>query len=123
MNTRIFGRERIDGHRRKRYAGAEMESQNVGKRHVTTVRAKGQLTIPASVRDAVRLEDGDPVEVELVEGGILLRPLKMIDATQAWFWTPEWQEGERRAEAELAAGRGEHFESGEELLAALSERS
>ena len=81
-----------------------MESRTVGKGHVTNVRAKGQITIPADVRQAARLEEGDPVEVEIVEDGILLRPMKLIDASQAWFWTPEWQEGERKADAEIAAG-------------------
>ena len=98
-----------------------MESQTVGKGHVTTMRAKGQLTIPADVRDTAHLEEGDPIEI--VDGGILLRPLKLIDATQAWFWTPEWQEGERRAEAQIAAGSRERFASEEEFLAALRERT
>ena len=96
-----------------------MESRTVGKGHVTTVRAKGQLTIPADVRDAVHLEEGDPVEVEIVEGGILLRPLKLIDAAQAWFWTPEWQAGEREASAERAAGQGTTYESSEDFLDSL----
>jgi len=99
-----------------------MESRTVGKGHVTNVRAKGQITIPADVRQAARLEEGDPVEVEIVEDGILLRPMKLIDASQAWFWTPEWQEGERKADAEIAAGLGERFESDEEFLAALRAR-
>jgi len=96
-----------------------VESKTVRKGHVTNVRAKGQVTIPAHIRQAARLEEGDPVEVELVDGGILLRPMKMIDASQAWFWTPEWQEGERRADADIAAGRGMRFESDEEFLAYL----
>ena len=54
--------------------------------------------------------------------GILLRPMKVIDATQAWFWTPEWQAGERQADAEIAAGLGERFESDEDFLAALRSR-
>jgi AbrB family looped-hinge helix DNA binding protein len=99
-----------------------MESKTVGKGHVTTVRAKGQITIPAEVRAAARLEEGDPVEVEIVDEGVLLRPMKLIDATQAWFWTPEWQAGERQADAEIAAGLGERFESDEEFLAALDAR-
>ena len=86
------------------------------------MRAKGQVTIPAEIRQAARLEEGDPVEVEIVEGGILLRPMKMIDASQAWFWTPEWQAGEREAEADIAAGRVERFESDEAFLAALEAR-
>jgi AbrB family looped-hinge helix DNA binding protein len=85
----------------------------------TTLRAKGQLTLPEEIRAAARLEEGDLLEAEITEQGILLRPQKVIDATQAWFWTPEWQAGEREADAELAAGKGETFESGEEFLEAL----
>jgi hypothetical protein len=39
--------------------------------------------------------------------------------SQAWFWTPEWQAKEREADEDIAAGRGERFESDEEFLAAL----
>ncbi|MGH3067730.1 MAG: hypothetical protein ACRDMI_03985 [Streptosporangiaceae bacterium] len=38
---------------------------------------------------------------------------------QAWFWTPEWQEGEREADEHIAARRTEYFDSVEEFLAAL----
>ncbi|MGE0000332.1 MAG: hypothetical protein AB7R77_20960 [Ilumatobacteraceae bacterium] len=44
---------------------------------------------------------------------------KTTDATQAWFWSPEWQLGEREAEADRAAGPLETFESGEQLVSAL----
>lgn len=83
------------------------------------LRGKGQLTIPPEIRRAARLEEGDPVEFELTDDGILLRPKKLIDASQAWFWTPEWQAKEREADADIAAGRRERFESDEEFLAAL----
>ena len=99
-----------------------MESKIVRKGHVTNVRAKGQITIPAHIRQAARLEEGDPVGVEIVEDGILLRPMKLIDASQAWFWTPEWQAGERQADAEIAAGLGMRFESDEEMIAFLDAR-
>ena len=35
---------------------------------------------------------------------------------QAWFWTEEWQAGEREAEADLATGRYETFDTMEELI-------
>ena len=35
---------------------------------------------------------------------------------QTWFWTEEWQSGEREAEADLAAGRYQVFDSMEDLL-------
>jgi hypothetical protein len=43
-------------------------------------------------------------------------------ASQAWFWTPEWQAREREAEEDLAAGRFTRHESDEEFLAALRAR-
>lgn len=61
------------------------------------------------------------MEVEIVAEGILLRPRKVIDATQAWFWAPAWQTGEAEASAELARGEGETSESGEAFLAALDD--
>lgn len=89
----------------------------------TTLRAKGQLTLPEEIRKATRLEEGDLLDAEITEEGILLRPQKVIDATQAWYWTPEWQAGEREADADLTAGRVETFGSGEELLQALRARA
>lgn len=89
----------------------------------TTLRAKGQLTLPEEIRAAAHLKEGDLLEAELTEDGILLRPQKVIDATQAWFWTPEWQAGEREADAQEAAGLGETFESGEAFVGALRARA
>ena len=85
-----------------------------------TLRAKGQLTLPEEIRSAARLEEGDLLDAEITSEGILLRPQKIIDATQAWFWTPEWQAGEREADTDIAAGRVETFASGGEFLDALN---
>lgn len=85
------------------------------------VRSKGQITIPREVREAAHLEEGDPVDVEMTDEGILLRPKKVIDATQAWFWTPSWQAGEAAASADIKAGRVEVFKTPRDFLAALEE--
>jgi antitoxin PrlF len=89
----------------------------------TTVRAKGQITLPDEIRKAAHLEEGDLLEAELTAEGILLRPRKVIDATQAWFWSPEWQAGEREADADRDAGRVESFSSEGEFIDALSSRA
>ncbi len=89
----------------------------------TTLRARGQLTLPDGIRKAARLEEGDLLDAELTPDGILLRPQKLIDATQAWFWTAEWQAGEREADADRSDGRIETFESGEALIGALRHRA
>lgn len=89
----------------------------------TTVRAKGQITLPEDVRRAAHLEEGDLLDAEITSEGILLRPQKLIDATQAWFWTTDWQSGEREADADRVAERVSTFASGEDLLDALGQRS
>jgi antitoxin PrlF len=88
----------------------------------TTLRKKGSLTIPAAVRKAARLSEGDPVYVTMIEEGILLKPQKLVDASQAWFWESSWQAGEREADEDLAASRTVRHGSSDEFLSALDQR-
>jgi antitoxin PrlF len=85
----------------------------------TTLRAKGQLTLPEEIRAAAHLEEGDLLDAEITEEGVLLRPRKVIDATQAWFWTPEWQAGEREADVDREERRTETFETESAFLDSL----
>jgi hypothetical protein len=83
-----------------------------------------QLTLgrPTPPRNASRPFDttDDPAERNYQQG----RPGRgsARDASQAWFWTPEWQAREREADEDLAAGRLTRHESDEEFLAALRAR-
>jgi hypothetical protein len=47
---------------------------------------------------------------------------KLIDKSQAYFWTKKWQEGEREADADIKAGRAKTFDSVEELIKDLEEK-
>ena len=49
--------------------------------------------------------------------------MREIDPEQAWFWTPEWQEGEREADEDIAAGRVTRYDSDEEFLKYLEDVS
>jgi antitoxin PrlF len=72
----------------------------------TTLRGRGQVTLPAEVREALNAQEGDELEFEVVEPGIVqVRVLHLIPHDQAWFWTREWQTGEREASEDIAAGR------------------
>ncbi len=83
------------------------------------IRSKGQLTLPDGIRRKVRLEEGDYLEVAVEEGAIVMRPKKLIDADQAWFWTDAWQRGEREASGDISGGRVRRSESGDEFLESL----
>ena len=72
---------------------------------VVKVTRSFQVSIPKEIRQALRLAQGDLMEVQERDGAILMLPKKLIDADQAWFWTREWQEGERQVEEDVRAGR------------------
>ena len=42
-----------------------------------------------------------------------------IDPEQLWFWTPEWQAGERLVDEELRSGQYEEFDNMDDFLATL----
>ncbi len=53
------------------------------------------------------------------DGVVELHPLAAVPADQAWFWTERWQEMERDADADVAAGRVTNDDTVEELFHAF----
>ena len=91
-----------------------MESLNSGTNGMTLVRLRerAQITLPQEVRDALKVKQGDYLEAELVEGGVLLRPMAVVDReaararlqdmlTRGSHWTGPTRANRRHA----AAGR------------------
>jgi len=84
------------------------------------VTRHGQVTLPASVRRELGVEEGDLVEIEVIDDRAVLMPKKLVDKSQAYFWTKRWQEGEREADEDIKAGRVKVFDSVDELVKDLS---
>ena len=63
-----------------------------------------------------RIGPGDFLRLEETRQGILLKPRKLIDPSQAYFWTKEWQEGERQVEQERRQGKAKRFRSMKALV-------
>ena len=87
------------------------------------VREKGQLTLPAFIRNKLQIEKGSIVLAKIVDNTVVLIPQKMIDSEQAWFWTERWQKLESKAESDLKEGRVKSFNSVEELFNEIEGRS
>ncbi len=87
------------------------------------VRNKFQITLPKSARDDLCLDEGDLLAVQVRDGELVLRPQRLIDRDQAWYWTPEWQAAEREADEEIEAGRVHRFANIDEAIAFLNERA
>jgi AbrB family looped-hinge helix DNA binding protein len=87
------------------------------------VRKKAQLTLPLSVRRKAGIEEGDIIEVDVRDGEIVLKVKKLVDKDQAWFWTRQWQEGEKQADGDIKAGRVHDFPDMDSAIAYLDKRA
>jgi antitoxin PrlF len=84
------------------------------------VRRKNQLTLPTRVAAALRVGEGDEVEFDIGDHGeVILRGLAVVPADQRWFWTEEWQQGEREASEQIAADDVTTYDSAEDMFDAL----
>ncbi|MHC5902879.1 AbrB/MazE/SpoVT family DNA-binding domain-containing protein [Streptomyces sp. S6] len=89
-----------------------------------SVREKGQLTLPAGVREALGVSPGDELEFEISDAGVVeVHGLRKIRTDQAWFWTARWQAGEREASEDIAAGRTTRHEGVDDMFAHLGEEN
>ena len=87
---------------------------------ILILRRNGQITLPAEVRHRVRATEGDIFLAEVRnDDEIVLRKKSLVDASQAYFWTDEWQRGEREAQEDIRRGRMKRFRSAKALVADL----
>lgn len=88
---------------------------------ITKVTRHGQVTLPASVRREAHVEEGDLLSVRLEGETIVLTPKRLVDKSQAYFWTEQWQQAEREAERDISKGRVRAFDTVDDLIAALDQ--
>lgn len=70
--------------------------------NIMKISPQGQIRIPKSVMSALNIIPGDYVEVDIENNHAVLKPRKLIDPTQGWYWTKEWQKSESEVDDEPA---------------------
>jgi len=85
------------------------------------ISSKRQIAIPKHVMTALNLKPGDEIDIRIEDETARLLPIKTIKVPrdQAWFWTKEWQEKERQADEDMAAGNFRDFENLDALMREL----
>lgn len=68
------------------------------------VKQNYQITLPNGLRKDLNVSVGDYMEIERQDGGLMLRPVKVVHPDQAYFYTKEWQKGEADADKDIATG-------------------
>lgn len=70
-------------------------------RYFSKLRARNQITLAPEIVKSLHLGQGDELEFTIIDGKLIGTPKMTIDKDQAWYFTPEWQEGEHEAEEHL----------------------
>lgn len=68
---------------------------------IMKISPQGQIRIPKKVMQTLGIDTGDYVEVAVQEAQIVLKPRKLIDPSQGWYWTKEWQKMEAAVDQDL----------------------
>ncbi len=72
--------------------------------NIMKISPQGQIRIPKKILKSLQIDVGDYVEIEVVDGQIALKPRKLIDPLQGWYWTKEWQKMEACVDDEIEKG-------------------
>lgn len=68
---------------------------------VMKISPQGQIRIPKKIMNSLKLLPGDYVELDIESGHAVLKPRKLIDPSQGWHWTKEWQKTESMVDQEV----------------------
>lgn len=86
---------------------------------VVDLKQKSQVTIPNEVVKKLKLAVGDKLDVVVKDGKIIITPVVVIPKDQMWFYSKEWQEGEKLVDSQITEGKTNKASSVKELFDGL----
>ena len=86
---------------------------------VVDLKQKSQVTIPNEVVKKLKLVVGDKLDVVVKDGKIIITPVVIIPKDQMWFYSKEWQDGERDVDRQVREGKTTKASSLEDLFDGL----
>jgi antitoxin MazE len=72
---------------------------------ITQLRRRSQITLPSDVVKKMRLQEGDNLDIAIEEDKIVIKPVIVIDRSQAWFWSKDWQKKELEVDKQKKGGK------------------
>lgn len=88
---------------------------------VIKLRERSQITLPVEIVKKLNIKTGDSLEVKIEDDRIVITPVLVINRSQAWFWSKEWQDMEREVEEDIKAGRLGHAKDVDDLIKQLED--
>lgn len=86
---------------------------------ITQLRGRSQITLPKEVVKKMKLQEGDSLDVVVEDDKIVIKPVLVIDRSQAWFWSKKWQVMEKEADEDIKRGRVQKAKKVKDLIKKL----
>lgn len=86
---------------------------------IVTLGSRATLTLPAELRRALALKAGDPIEISVKDGTLVLTPVAVVP--RRWRLSPSGEAKEAEADRQIAAGKVKRFNTAEQLIEDLDE--
>ena len=64
-----------------------------------------QIALPKEIIETLHLRINDYLDITVENNKVIIEPQVVIPKDQAYFYTPEWQEGEIKADEDIKKGR------------------
>jgi len=83
---------------------------------IVDLKQKSQVTIPKELVNKLNLSVGDKLDVVEKDGKLIITPVIVIPKSQAWYYSKEWQEQEKKVDQQIAEGKVHEANSKGELF-------
>ncbi len=87
------------------------------------VKEKAQITLPAKIRQALGIKEGDYLEADISGGQVVLTPQVLISKSAAITLSDKGEKMLQEALADVAMGNTKEHESAESLIAELHDEA
>ena len=75
-----------------------------------------QFALPKEIAKILHIQVNDYLEIHIEDNKVVIEPQVMIPKSQAYFYTPEWQKDEKRADRDIREGRTIDAKNVKELI-------
>lgn len=87
---------------------------------ITQLKSKSQITLPGEIIKKLKLKAGDNLDIAIEGDTIVIKPVLIIERSQAWFWSDEWQNMEHEATEDIEQRRIHKANTVAELITKLN---
>lgn len=89
------------------------------KTHRISVQRRNLISLPREIRESLKINEGDVLDVRVEGNKIVMEPYKLIPSSQAYFWTEVTQKDMIEARKDVESGRVREFSNIDEFLKGL----